>query len=104
MAFAWRWANLGVCLVVLGDRANETINPWMFISQTTPKQGEHILKRKQLIEWKKRVEWDQLKVERKCLEEVQQPLLVWLAYDKLLKLIGIFTWGVDIWNSASSQI
>jgi hypothetical protein len=62
------------------------------------------MKRKQLIEWKKRVEWDQLKVERKCLEEVQQPLLVWLAYDKLLKLIGIFTWGVDIWNSASSQI
>ncbi len=37
--------------------ANKTINPWMLVSWTTPKQCKHAMKKIKLIGWKKSWSW-----------------------------------------------
>jgi hypothetical protein len=65
------------------------------------------MRRKQLIEWKKKVEieWDWLQLEAQGLEEVHWPLLVRFIFDKLLGIINIPKCGVGfILRSAFSRI
>jgi hypothetical protein len=46
------------------------------------------------VKKKTKLEWDELQAQAQQMEHVKQPLLVRLAFEILLGIIGILAWGV----------
>jgi len=93
MGFTWKQINLVILLFVLGGQGDKTTKPWMFTFWTSHKQTLH--EKKAIDQTKKKFEtkWNQLEIECNTSRKFNDLILVNLASNKLLHIIGIPMWG-----------